>query len=488
MKKINKELIVLIAILSIFFIIFLTIALHRYWQYSAWYYDFGIFYTAISAVAQGKEPIIDHFVVTDKNIFADHFHPLIFIISPFLRIFRGGEVLLFFQTLFVTLSGIFAYLVAKEILKNKFESICFLIIYLSFVGLHNALITEFHEITLLSLPLMIFFYGMIKKNKGWYLLGLLTILLTKETTFIIPMWFGLLVAIKNKGLWRKIGLATIVGSLLYGLFVVYYLIPFFNDGESYSYLSSLNTEVNNFVIDRLKIMTILKTFLSFVFLPILAPEILPPVIFNWYSRFAISAATRHDLGMHYNAEIAPILFLSSVIGWLRIKEFFLKKKQAKASLFKIFAIFITGFSMFFSIHILKSPLLLFFNKAFYNHTKNFEFLDTLIENIPEDGVVMAQTNIAAKLAYRKVYMLRDNYADFQPDYIVIDARGGQEPNNFWDVRYFDDLLINIKNDPNYQLFYDQGEQVIYQKVELIQKRYKLLKEVGVRTILKCKNT
>jgi uncharacterized membrane protein len=30
-------------------VVFSVIALHRYWQYATWYYDFGIFYDAISS-------------------------------------------------------------------------------------------------------------------------------------------------------------------------------------------------------------------------------------------------------------------------------------------------------------------------------------------------------------------------------------------------------------------------------------------------------
>ena len=128
------------------------------------------------------------------------------------------------QTLFVTLSGWYIYLSAKEILKNKLEAISILIIYFSFIGLHNALITEFHEITLLPLPLSIFFYGMVKKNKWHYFLGLFGVLLTKETTFIIPLWFGFLIAIKNKDQWRKIGFYTMAISIVYVSFVIKILI------------------------------------------------------------------------------------------------------------------------------------------------------------------------------------------------------------------------------------------------------------------------
>lgn len=75
---------------------------------------------------------------------------------------------------------------------------------------------------------------------------------------------------------------------------------------------------------------------------------------------------------------------------------------------------------------------------------------------------MAQHNLAGKLAHRQVYILRDNYQKFAPDYIVIDTRDGQEPNNFLGIKDFPGLVSKLAGDPNYEVYYDQGEQKIYQ--------------------------
>jgi uncharacterized membrane protein len=463
-----------IIFLTLFFILFTTIALHRFWQYSAWYYDFGIFYQAIFSVSQGKEPIIDHFIFHNKNILGDHFHPFIFILSPLLLLFPQAETILIAQTLFITLSGFFIYLTAQHILKNKHESLAILIIYLSFIGLHNALITEFHAITLLPLPLSIFFYAMVSKKKLLYTISFLAILLTKETTFIIPAFFGLYIALKNKDEWKKIGIKTTIFSTLYGIIIIKYIMPFFS-GMDHMYIKEA---VNDFswqkLIDPFKLQLIFKTWMSFGFLPIFAPEILPPVIANWISRF-ISQGGRSDLGMHYNAEVAPTLALSTIIGFKRLKYGIHKYSQNKPLLKNLIKIksnslalmvlwILTGVSVFLSVTLFNSPIKLAFNHAFYQHTQNFKFLDKLISNIPQDGIVMAQHNIAGKLAYRKVYILRDNYKDYNPDYIVIDTRLGQEPNNFLGLKSFEKIVNKLKNDPEYYLYYDQGEQRIYKKL------------------------
>jgi len=443
-----------------------AVSVHRYWQYEAWYYDFGIFYQAISSVAQLKEPIIDHFVFTDKNILGDHFHPIIFLASPFVALFRTGETILIFQALFVTLSGLFVYMISKHYQKNVFEAVSILTIYLSFIGLHNALISEFHAITLLPLPLSIFFYGMVTKKTSWYFLGLIGVLITKESTFVIPAWFSLIVIMKNKGLWRKIGVFTLILSITYGLFLLKVVFPLIN-GVGYYYTQSDSADLFNFkrLLNETKIKTIFDTLATHGFLPLLAPETLPPILFNWWSRFSGLATTRHKLGLHYNAEIAPTLILAVNIGWLRYKTIqnkllpFISKFQTRIILF-LLVIAIAGLNF----KILNSPLMLFTNKAFFDHSNDFAFLDNLVEAIPDDGIVMAQQNIAAKISDRKVYILREDYETFPQKYIVVDFREEQNPNNFFGIIHFDFFKNKLLTDKNYKLIYNNQDQKIFEKI------------------------
>ena len=60
-------------------------------------------------------------------------------------------------------------------------------------------------------------------------------------------------------------------------------------------------------------------------------------------------------------------------------------------------------------------------------------------------------------------MLRDNYDNFDPTWIVIDAREGQNQNNFYGVGNIDNLLNKLKSDPAYSLYFRNGDQYIFQK-------------------------
>ncbi|MDQ5951677.1 MAG: hypothetical protein QG639_958 [Patescibacteria group bacterium] len=464
-KKVRQKLPLLIVVVAslAYTIIFSLIALHRFWQYEAWYYDFGIFARAIYLASQFKEPVIDHFVVGGKSIFADHFHPIILLLAPVFWFTSHAEVLLVIQALTVGVSGIFIYLTAQAVLKNITWSMCLMLVYFSFIGLHFALISEFHEIALLPLPLSIFFYAMVTKKIKLYVLATCLVLLVKESTFIIPAFFTFLEIIKSNGTWRKINIVLLLLSILYGILAIKVVIPYFSQGE-YQYSDQLNASAFEKVLDTpLKIKTIWQTLASFGFLPLLAPELLLPVLFNWFTRFSADSISRHGMALHYNAEVAPTLLLATIFALQRLKKYI--KREGIVTTIVVVA---TLWSGYFSLIHLDSPIRLAILSDFYSHTQSFEFLDTLVAKVPKEGLVMTQTNLAPRLIDRNILMLRIEYEEFSPDWIVVDTRQDQNANNFYGATrpgasYPTEVFEKLDTDPNYEVYYQQGEQIIYRK-------------------------
>ena len=392
-----------LSICALFFVIFTAVALHRFWQYEAWNYDFGIFARAIWQVSRFQLPIIDHFTVTNKLIFADHFHPIIFLLSPLYWITDKPEVLLLAQTLAVSISGFILYLTSKIVLKENFISLCLLIMYFSFAGLQNAVITEFHEITLLPLPLSLFFFSLVKKKHGLYFVSTLLVLMVKESTFVITAFFSLMELIKSRAKWQKLNLAVFFFSIFYALAIITMVIPHIAQGK-YQYASTETISIESykkFIDSPEKAKTIWNSLLSFGFFPLFAPHLLFPVVVNWYIRFTSLATTRHGLGFHYNAETAPLLYFASLFGIVNLISFVKNKHKIQ------FIVFIfTIITFLYSFFILKSPLRLATIPEFYRHTQNFEFLDQLVSEVPKEGSVMAQTNLTSRLINREIYAQR----------------------------------------------------------------------------------
>ena len=438
----------------------ILVSLNRYWQYEVFYYDFGIFDQAIWRASQLQPPIIDHLVVGGKWIFADHFSPSIFLLSPFYWIFQRSEMLLIAQAIIVGLSGIFLYKIGKKVIGNHFLSFSILVCYFLFVGLQNAIISDFHEITISTLVLMLLFWAIIAKKKKWYFVFLLLTLGFKESIFIAGVGIGLLIIFIRRE-WYRIGFATILISLVWGFLSIKIIIPYFSDGF-YQYLAFFSLEPKEMAAQlfghQIKRMTIFYSFLSFGFLPLLSPPFWFLIFQDFFTRFAGDAQTRWGLGLHYSSQIAVIFSISSMFT---LK--FLNKFKTISKYNNYLGILLIFNALILYRFVLHGPLALAYNYDFYKHTGDFNFLDQIIAKIPKDSSVMTQNNLAVRFTHQKVWLLRDDYQNYNADYIVVDTREGQNPNNFFGIKDFPGVIKELRMDKYYLLVYKTNEQFVFKR-------------------------
>lgn len=451
-------------VIAYFFVILYAVAatlvsLHRFWQYEVFYFDFGIFDQAIWYASRLTPPVVEHLVVPGKWIFADHFSPTIFLLSPLYWLTSRQEVLLIAQALAVSLSGLVLYRIGQRVLKEHLLPFAVMVAYLLFVGLQNAIITDFHEVTVGTLPLMLLLWSYVARRRMLYWLFLLLTLGIKESTAILGATLGLTTILFDRA-WRRFGLTTLIVSIVWGLAATKLIIPFFAGG-SYGYSPVLPTEplghITGFFNEAIKRKTLLYTFGSFLFLPLLYPPAWLLFLQDFYIRFVPRDTNlRWDLGLHYSAQLAPVL------GYATIMALAKWRRHMIALMLIATAIFLHQFK-------LHGPLGLAYNPAFYAHTKNFTFLDVLIAQVPKNATVMSQNNLATRLSHQTVYLLRKNYRDYQPDYIAIDARDGQNPNNFFGIKDYqgigdvEEIIGSIRVDPAYQTIYQTEKQFVFKK-------------------------
>lgn len=444
-----------IVFLLTFFVCGVLVSLHRYWQFDVFYYDFGIFNQAIWNVSQFKLPIIDHFIVPGKVIFADHFSPSIFILSPLYWFTDRAEVLLIAQSLFVSSSGIILYIVGFQLLKDKLSSFLIMVSYFSFVGLQNSVITDFHELTILTPFLSFLYLCYVTKRKWLFIILVLIILGFKESLFTFGIGLGIFVFFSRRE-WRIIAILIFFFSLFWALLTIKYIIPFFSL-QPYYYSPELSLPI--FLADSgMKIKTLLYSFSTYILLPLGAIWLYPIYILHFATRFFSERSTRWGLGLHYSAEIAPTLAFGALIYLQQIKKVFPIKYIRMISLLSMFA------SLFIFRFILHGPFLLAINPAFYNHTKDFAYLENLIKRIPSNVSISAQNNLAIRFFKQSSFILTDDYKRNNPEVILLDLRPGQNPNNFLGIKNEKTLFERIKADKKYTLYYHEGDQYIFKKL------------------------
>lgn len=442
----------------IFTIAAVTVSLTRFWQFETQYYDFGIFDVAIREVAKFQPPIIDHFIVEDKWIFADHFHPAIFLLSPLYWFTNRSEVLLIAQAVAVGLSGVVLYRCAQLLLKKNTLSLAVVLSYFLFVGLQNALITDFHEITVMTLPLMLCYFAVISGRKKLFVAMFVLTLAFKELLF--PLGLGLAFFVyRYRPEWKKLAISTATYALLWGVITIKFVIPAFAGG-SYQYAPtshSFTEFLSQFFTPIIKLKTTFNVLWSFLFLPLLSLPTLPILVMNFAMRF-LSGSTNHwDLGFHYNAEIAPTLAISAAFGLAALQ----KKYSPKVVLF-VAGLLILNSAFLYRV-MFRGPLALSYNPAFYAHTKDFKYLNDFLAKVPLQKNVMTQNNLAVRFTDRKVKLLRDGYETYQPELVVLDLREGQNLNNFMGVKDVKNVLARLLVDPNYRVIYQQADQYIFEK-------------------------
>jgi uncharacterized membrane protein len=449
-----------IALAVMFALIGSIVSLVRYWQYDAYYIDFGIFDQAIWEVSRLRAPIIEHFIVGGKWIFADHFNPSIFLLSPLYWLTDRSEIILVAQAVAVGASGFVLYLIAKEITKHAYWPLAIMVCYFSFVGLQNAVITEFHELTVMTLAFALTWWAAIHRKVWLYFLFLIITLGFKEALFPLGLSTGIGLFILQKD-WRKIAVATIVLSIVWGIVSIKFIIPHFSEGI-YIYSPNLPDswlgKISSLVDQDEKRRTLLYSFASFGFLPFFSPAFWLSMLQDYALRFMpIGFTTRWGLGMHYNAQSAVILCLSSIFG----VRFLVKRAWFKRYSLYIcigLVVFVLGINRF----MLHGPFHLVYNPAFYQHTRDFAFLDTLVRVVPKNASVMTQNNIAGHFTHQKVYLLKANYEAYKPAYVVMDMRAGQGPTNFFGSNGKpEDILAALKLDPKYRLVYSTEDQYVF---------------------------
>lgn len=441
-------------IVSITLIIYLalsiSVGLNRYWQFNAFWYDFGIFDETVWKLSRFQLPIIEQLSPPHGEIvWGDHFNPSAILLTPFYWITDRTEIIIVAQSLFVTISAGVFYFISRDLIKNALARFALLLSFMGYVGLQNALYTDVHNIVFAMLPLSLAFWAIYKRAWKLYWLFLLLTLGFQETMSAVGIGLGIFIILKcRKDL--NVGFLTILISLVWGLVFIKFLGPALV-GHSYTYQPQVPASVidmaKSLVIPYdLKLKTILVTFATFGFIPVISISTIFLIFENFFERFVLNAAaTRWDLGFHYNALLSPIMFVATLEALLIIQK---TKFRRFITLWAIITILVTIFIHRFYYH---GPLLLATNRIFYDQTKNAKFLDNFVKQIPTNGLLMTQNNFAAHFTHKNVILLNKNYEQIMPDIIAIDIRGGQNANNFFPLSEggTKELISSLYQNPNY---------------------------------------
>lgn len=363
-------------------------------------------------------------------ILGEHFSISSFILLPFYFLF-GSEpkILLYVQALIVTAGGILIYLISKERLNNRPLALLFCLSYFLYPYTSNVIFNPFgyNELCLAIVGILALFYSL-NKNKYWYIVILLFCLSIREEmsllTFMVGMY--LLLGLKRKAL----GIITIVISVLWSVFCLYVIIPYFR-GEAYPFFwiryGSLGKDLFDcikniliypeIVIDKLlianKLIAVVLLFLPVGCLCLLSAKILiiiPYLLLQLVSDWS----TQYYLLAQYSAPIISVVFISAIDGLQKFNKYkwlnwvFLWTSSICFALFyqpPLVAIYNNAEGYSIKEHTRLMLLRFELSKAEKYFKENKEKIRRMI---PEDSSLSCQNNLASYFACRdKIYEFPD---------------------------------------------------------------------------------
>lgn len=423
----------------------------RHNHFQSFGYDLGIFDQEVWLYSQFAVPF-STIHVPNMVILGDHFSPSLTLLAPLYFLWADARVLILAQALLIGLSAVPIYLLGRNFV--------IVVAYLLFFGIQNGLAFDFHETLVATALLPWLFYFLHEKRLVLYWLLFLVLLGIKEDVSLILFGVGIFSYLQYKD--KKTAFFSMAISAIWLLVAIKVAIPHFSAGFAHdvSWPKTISEVATIFwPID--KWVTVFWSLFAFGFLPLLAPTTWPILGIHFLSHWIDPKYMgRWEMGMHYQAMLAPVLAMATIISLRRLKN------KLGISIFILMAVIVSQL-------VLHLPLNSLFKKQFYQEEPWAGDVSYMLTRIPKNASVATQNNLIPHLSARKnIYILWNGQKDFrqwlrydQTDYLLFNASAGQPANNFWGLplKQVKEAVANMTRSNKIQLVDRRGEVYLYKK-------------------------
>jgi len=459
----NKE-IILLTLFFGFLYSYISIIKHDHYQTFTW--DTGFFDQLIWKVSRLKEPISSF---TGLHILGDHFQVVLLFFTPLYWLPDSINLLFSAQAFIAVFSAIPLYLISFHFFKHKLLSLAISLSMIIYTGMQFAILDGFHQSVFSPLFFTLAFYGLVKKSNKLYWLSIIGLLITKEEMALLATAIGISIFLLG---YKLKGSATVAISIISFFLIVNWVIPsiqgeymHYGYGElGYTPEEILKTSLfkpylifNNLVSPQVKIKTVLNTFISFGFLPILSPVVLISALQQFTVRFLDTVTVHRWTNLnHYAFPIAAIMPMATVYSVRLI----LRKVKKVNSVKSIIAIHIVFIAIAQTI-IFHGPINSVLKKDFFIKKQWMKNNDDIIRYVPENASVGVTNNLGPHISQRdNFYLIEENNS---AEYLLFDLEDG--PNKYSPQSYKKTLNIfknEIKSD-NYKIKINIGKAFLLKK-------------------------
>lgn len=361
-------------------------------------------------------------------VFADHFTPSLFLLTPLYALLPDPKTLLVFQSLFFCIGAYPIFKFAKKTLKSTTLSLALSFVFLVSFSAQNPLTFDFHPNVFAASFLPWIFWTLFERRWKTFLVLCFLSIGGNEDMSLYLAGTGLYLVLSRLN--RKIGIFVLCASVLYFLFITQVVMPALVHNTVKDY-SNLKYSINPFEIflgSSQKIVTTFAILENYLFTALFSGWFFLLTILHLFINFASKTDVgRENLLLHYRTYIDSISAFSSILGILFLQKRF-KIFKNKKILCDLGAIFILNAVLLDLL--LHLPLNSFSKSAFYFQEPWITDNNTIINKIPKDASLLTLNSLAPQTAYRQTVYYFPQHKD-KVDYIVADTRPNQPAINTW---------------------------------------------------------
>jgi uncharacterized membrane protein len=228
---------VALAIITIAFaVLFSWLSLARHEAFQSHAFDLGNMDQAVWNTLHGRFLRFTDMAVGRQvlsNRLAIHVEPLLILLSPLYLLHSGPQTLLILQAVVVASGAVPAYLLARQAGIDAWWSLVFPLAYLLHPSLQNAVLDDFHAVTLSASLLLWALYLAYRGDTGWFALAAILAALTKEEIGLLVAMLGLLLLYRGR---IAAGSRAIAAGVFWFLLCIAVIIPLANPAGRSPYL------------------------------------------------------------------------------------------------------------------------------------------------------------------------------------------------------------------------------------------------------------
>lgn len=449
---------ILAALLLGYVAVFSALSIQRHESLQSNAYDLAIFDQAIWNTSRGH--LFDVSIKFDDLarpiLLGDHFSPALILLAPVFWIWNDVRALLIIQSMLLALGAVPVFLYARRLDRFGVAGLAAGVAYLLSPTLHYTNLYDFHEVALATPILAWVLYFFVTGRYRVFLGALILLLLCKEELAFVAAGFGgvLVVQAVSRSIRERRpqtrfvagGAALLIGGLIWGAFVLGYVIPAFEGGGAYTYVGRYGdlgdtpgeVLVNAakdplWLVERIaepvKIEFAASFFAPFALLSVLAPDLVL-LTFPTFGYLLISTyQAQYSIGRQYGVFLIPIVVFAALVGLRRLLEA-APRFRWPLVLGASTAIGVSAVLTYLAYS--PGPFTDRYDAVRYRSASRAQAARDILKRIPETDTVSAQENLAPHLSHRRgLFLFPSLHA---ADWVVIDNAGGTFPvdRGIWD--------------------------------------------------------